>query len=277
MKSRIVDGLGPAIQHPPVAACASLSDEIFGALHRAREGHERKGETGREHLLTRFLYLAESTSTGVRMNASWTLILPAMSLLRDRYEQVVRFSWLSRQINTEEIVKFLDHYHARSNAVFGNLSAAQWVQLEGVMAMKPERPSKLSKLEKEHLSRWEKLDLRSMAIKRDKVTPKTSSPIEGQTLADLYTPIYQHFSSVSHGDAFGLDMLRLQKSPTDTIILAPDPWWPAFLCLFNSLFDLIQCHEAVSAFPKRPQEPKFDGYLTRWLEVRDKILIASPD
>jgi hypothetical protein len=42
------------------------------------------------------LYIAEITSTAIRLNATWALTPAAMSLLRDRYEQTVRFSWLVR-------------------------------------------------------------------------------------------------------------------------------------------------------------------------------------
>jgi hypothetical protein len=277
MARRIVDNLGPAMNHPPVAAAAALSDEIFKALHKARGGPERKNETQREHLLTRFIYLAESTSTGIRMNATWTLILPAMSLLRDRYEQVVRFSWLSRQTDLKQLIAFLDHFHVRSSVIFGDVSPAQWAQLEDVLPNKIEPPKKLTKEEKTFLARWEKLDLRSMATKRDALPAKTKSPIEEQTLADLYTPVYQQFSSVSHGDAFGLDILRLWTNSAGVSVLSPDPWWPAFICLFNCLFDLIQCHEAVSAFPLTPKPPQLDEFLPKFITLKQKIITNAPD
>ena len=58
------------------------------------------------------MYMAESTSTAIRLNATWSLSLPAMSLLRDRYEQVVRFSWLARQTDSAELAAFIDTYYA---------------------------------------------------------------------------------------------------------------------------------------------------------------------
>lgn len=104
---RIVDNLGPWLRHPPVLATCNLSRRTFERLHAARGGHERSNETGKEHLLTRLMYMAESTSTALRLNATWSLSLPAMSLLRDRYEQVVRFSWLARQTDSIELAKFI--------------------------------------------------------------------------------------------------------------------------------------------------------------------------
>jgi len=41
------------------------------------------------------MYIAEVTSNGIRLTATWGLTPAAVSLLRDRYEQAVRFSGLS--------------------------------------------------------------------------------------------------------------------------------------------------------------------------------------
>jgi hypothetical protein len=133
----IADQLGPYIAHPPVAATCNLSKRAWLRLTQLRGGHERSGETGKEHLLTRLLYFAESTSTAVRIDATWSLSLPAMSLLRDRYEQVVRFSWLARQTDSEQLAAFIDTYYAKAAKVFGRITPAQWAELER-MPVKPE-------------------------------------------------------------------------------------------------------------------------------------------
>jgi hypothetical protein len=132
-------------------------------FHRARGGHERSGESGKDRLLTRLMYLAESTSTAVRLNATWSLSLPAMSLLRDRYEQVVRFSWLARQTDSTELTAFIDTYYAKAAKVFGNISPMQWAHLAGELDVQKELQVPLTKEERTHLARWEDLDLRSMA------------------------------------------------------------------------------------------------------------------
>jgi hypothetical protein len=238
-------------------------------FHRARGGHERSGESGKDRLLTRLMYLAESTSTAVRLNATWSLSLPAMSLLRDRYEQVVRFSWLARQTDSTELTAFIDTYYAKAAKVFGNISPMQWAHLAGELDVEKELQVPLTKEERTHLARWEDLDLRSMARKRDALAPKTASPIEQSTLADLYTPIYQHFSSVSHGDAFGLNIIGFQKNSAAQLVMAPDPQWPAMLCIFNSMLDIIQCHDALTGFAEHPMPPVFDDLLFEWGTIRD--------
>jgi hypothetical protein len=270
--SRIVDDLGPYFAHPPVQATCDLSRRTFDRLHEARGGHERSSESGKEHLLTRLMYLAESTSTAVRLNATWSLSLPAMSLLRGRYEQVVRFSWLARQTDSSELAAFIDTYYAKADKVFANISPMQWAHLAGDLNVQKELQAPLSKDERAYRARWENLDLRSMAQKRDALTPKTTSPVEGQTLADLYTPVYQQFSSISHGDNFGLNIIGFHKNPAGQMVMAPNPEWPAMLCIFNSMFDIMQCHDALTGFSEKPMAPLFDDLIYEWVAVRNKAL-----
>ena len=274
--TRIVDNLGPYFANPPVQATCELSRKTFERFHQARGGPERSGESCKEHLLTRLMYMAESASTAVRLNATWSLSLPAMSLLRDRYEQVVRFSWLARQTDSAELAAFIDTYYAKAAKVFGNISPMQWAHISTELDMQKEVQVPLSKEERAHLGRWESLDLRSMAQKRDLLPPKTTSPVEEQTLADLYVPVYQQFSSVSHGDMFGLNIIGFHKSATGQVVMAPDPQWPALLCIFNSLFDIVQCHDALTGFTENSMLPLFDDLLHEWIAVRDKTLGDDP-
>jgi hypothetical protein len=111
-----------------------------------------------------------------------------------------------------------------------------------------------------------------MAQKRDALPAKTISPVEEQTLADLYTPVYAQFSSVSHGDNFGLNIIGLHENPDGQVIMAPDPQWPAMLCIFNSMFDIIQCHDALTGFAEKPMAPLFEDLLYEWIAVRDRTL-----
>ena len=193
-----------------------------------------------------------------------------MSLLRDRYEQTVRFSWLARQTDSKELAAFVDNYYAKSAKIFGGITPAQWAELDGVAKVTPQVP--LTKEEKKNLSRWENLDLFSMAQKRDALAPKTPSVVESQTLGDMYTPVYRQFSSVTHCDAFALNMLRLYRNPKGMLVLSVDPQWPAVLCIMNAMFDIIQAHDAVSGFGELPVMDGFDALLAEWVAVRDKSL-----
>ncbi len=270
--------LGPYSGHPPFAVFSEIAEECFVAFHDALVGDLKKGESSRQHLITRLLYISETTSVSLRLCASWALSLPAMSLVRDRYEQVVRFSWLARQQDDTELVKFLGSYYAKANKVMGNLNPTQKAELEKAGAFLDEwSTTTLTKDERAYLERWEKLSLDAMAIKRDALPSRADTKLDAETLADLYTPIYRQFSSVSHFDAYGMQLLDLQKSPQAELVLAPDPWWPAILSSYDALFSLIQCHEALIAFYEKDSTEKFVELHDRWREAVDRILIGSSE
>jgi hypothetical protein len=68
------------------------------------------------------LYIAEATSTAIRLTASWLLNPAAMSLLRDRYEQTIRFSWLVRSPDGAEFEKYERSMHGKMNALVRDMS-----------------------------------------------------------------------------------------------------------------------------------------------------------
>lgn len=263
--SRILDNLGPYIKHPPVAAFCDLSKRIFDLFHNTRGGSEKRPrETPRQHLLTRLTYIGEMTSTAIRMNASWALSLPAMSLTRDRYEQTVRYSWLARQSDNEEMVKFLGSYYAKANRVYQSVAPHIRAELDNSITLDGWMKEKPTKEQIAYLSRWESLDLASMVKKRDAMPSKIAGKVAAETLADLYPVIYQQFSSVSHGDMYAVRLLGLHKAPNGQFVLAVDPSWPAIVCCYNALFDLIHCHEAIAMEPALGAAPLFDELFAEW-------------
>ncbi|MBN8966134.1 MAG: hypothetical protein J0H89_12330 [Rhizobiales bacterium] len=269
--SRILDNLGPYKAHSPVAAFCDLSKRTFERFHDARGGSERSEETGREHLLTRLAYIGESTSTAVRLNVTWALSLPGMSLVRDRYEQAVRYSWLARQPDNQEIAKYIGSYYAKANKIFRGISTSIRDELDKAIKLEEWMTETPTKEQRHYLERWESLDLASMAKKRDELPSKIAGKVAAETLADLYGPIYQQFSSVSHGDMYAARMLGLHPAPTGQFVLAPDPFWPAMLCCYNALFDLIQCHESLAMFAEPGGQPTFDDLFIEWREISDHV------
>lgn len=226
------------------------------------------------------MYIAEVTSTAARLNASWALTHAGLSLLRDRYEQVVRFSWLARQPNNSEMVKYIASYYAKSIAIYQSLPQSirdQWEKMPG--SLEKWMTEKPTKGQKAYLNRWNTLDLRSMAEKRDKLPPLSNIPLEKESLAHWYVSIYAQFSSVTHYDMYSINMLGLHKAPDGTYVLAADPFFPATINLHNSLFDLIQCYEAAHRFFKvaadeefRPLFDEWNGYVKRVLEPPSETL-----
>jgi hypothetical protein len=126
------------------------------------------------------MYIAEVTSNGIRLNATWSLIPAAMSLLRDRYEQAVRFSWLVRNPDDEEFLKYERAIFGKINALVRNVDNATVSRFEESMGPIPSWVTEpLSKEQRAYLDAWNALDLRSMAQKRDALPP--SGPRKTET------------------------------------------------------------------------------------------------
>ena len=276
-KPQVLNQLGPYVGHKPVAAFCSISEHCLALFHEALDGYDRGYETPVEHLFTRLTYISETTSTAIRLNATWALTLPAMSLLRDRYEQTVRTSWLAQQPDNLELVKYIGTYYAKANKVFRGLSPkARNVLEDASLKFDPWMTDTPTKEERAYLERWNSLDLHSIAKKRDALAACSKDAVRGETLADLYIPIYQQFSSVTHFDMYGVNMLGLHKAPTGEVVLAPDPWWPAILCCYNALFDLIQFNEVAQLVYKVGSIPDFDELFAEWRKLSDQIEFGSP-
>jgi hypothetical protein len=235
-------------------------------------GHEKEDDSDRDYLMTRLMYISEQTSTAIRLNASWALTHPAMSLTRDRYEQLVRFSWLTRKRDDEQINKYFAYYHARANKIFRALKQGAGDQLFAQMVDNPPELTMrdLTDEEKHHLGSWGSLDLLSMAKKRDALQPFGTTPLAGTKLELFYPPIYGQFSSVSHSDMYSVALLELHRNASGMLVLSADPHWPSTLAAFNSLFDLIQCFECAAGVYGKSCESNFHDLYIKWHGVAGK-------
>ena len=110
-RPQVLDHMGAYVNHAPVKAFSEISEKAYHAYHAAMGGYDRDEASNRDFLISRLMYISEVMSTAVRLNASWALTHAAMSLMRDRYEQTVRFSWLARQTENDEMKKFYAHYY----------------------------------------------------------------------------------------------------------------------------------------------------------------------
>jgi hypothetical protein len=264
-RPKVLDHLGDYIRHPPMRAFCDVSEQTYDSFHTVMGGQEKKDNNDREYLITRLMYISEVTSTAIRLNCSWALTHAAMSLTRDRYEQVVRFSWLARQKGDAEIQKFFAHYHARANKIFRGLKDQAKEEFDKMVDTPPEPTTRvLSKEERQHFEAWEKLDLLSMATKRDTMPTFGKTAMAKQKLELYYTPVYAQFSSVSHSDMYSVALLTLQQAPSGGLVLAADPHWPATLVCFNALFDILQCFECAAGFYGRDCEAAFQSLFEEW-------------
>jgi hypothetical protein len=273
-RPQVFDHLGPYAKHPPVAACCDLTERVWITFHDLIGGYEHVGQDSHEYLITRMLYIAEITSSAVRLNASWALTHAAMSLLRDRYEQTVRFSWLVRNPDPTEFHKYDRAKFAKMNSLIRNMgpeTRKHYEELTG-KPLPAWTTETLSKDDKSFLDAWNTLDLRSMATKRDEFPPLADTVLSKERLSHCYDSIYGQFSSVAHYDRYSIELLGLQKAPDGTLVLAAQPHWPAMLTLKNTYFDIIQCFEAAHVCHKLDAAMLFEALLAEWIAVSKKMI-----
>ena len=276
-RPQVLDHLGPYEAHAPVSAFGSISDRAFALYRQATGGNEREGETPTQHLITRMIYVAEATSTAIRLNASWALTHPALSLLRDRYEQVVRFSWLAKQNDNKQMRRYVNSYAAKQMKLTKSMSKSARAHFERMMGTNwPNHERQQDQAEQ--VSDFVSLDLKSMVQKRDELPPISDCRVAKERLGEFYASIYAQFSSVTHYDMYSMQILGLHKSPSGNLVLAADPHFPSMINLHNSLFDVIQCFEVTSKFIEKNFDEQFDTLLREWQSyVRRVIGPAYPE
>jgi hypothetical protein len=174
------------------------------------------------------------------------------------------------------MAKYVAHFYGKSIDVYRSLSPKVKAELAKMpFATDAWNTETTTKEQREYLNRWSKLDLRSMANGRDKLPPLSDCAIARETLGDLYTSIYAQFSSVAHYDMYSMNILGLHPAPDGAPVLAADPSFPAVINLHNSLFDLIQCFEAVRRFLNADFDARFSSLLDDW-RVYMRRVFATP-
>jgi hypothetical protein len=268
----VLSQLGPFLRHPPVKAMCDLSAAAYAAYHKAVDTTDQSKHRPQQHIVIRMMYLAESTSTAVRLNTTWGLSLPGMSLVRDRYEQCVRFSWLARQKDTKEWAKYLGSYYSKVIKLYQSMTPTQRAEYDTLQGpAEPWVAEKPTRAQREYLARWSALPLDVLASKRDKMLGVGTTRLDRATLADLYTSVYAHFSSVTHYDFYSLSMLALYPSKHGPHVLAPDPKWPAILGVENALFDIIQCREATAAYFDSKDAETYSALYAEWHNCLERM------
>ncbi len=262
--------LGPYTAHPPVQELLLLTQRTWEQFHSLTG--ELQSEDRRQILSARMMHISEVMSQAVRINASWALTHAAMSLLRDRYEQVVRFSWLARQPDGQEFEKYLLHFYSKARALLRTVPDETRKKFAKIMGPIPAWATEdITKEQREKMRQWEALDLRTMATRRDALPLLTRLPIGEERLAHCYDTIYAQFSSVSHFDMYSIELLSLHRTPDGQLALATGSHWPAFLVLQNCLFDILQCFECALAYRQVNTTEKSNGLYLEWLRIAGRM------
>jgi hypothetical protein len=270
----VFEHFGPYGQVAPIAAFCDLSERVWSTCHALAGAYEHKGTQTREYLIVRMLYIAEVTSSAIRLNATWGLTHAAMSLLRDRYEQVVRFSWLVRNPNQTEFQKYERAMFAKMNALVRNMGPelrAQYHEFSR-QPLPAWATETLTREQRSELDAWNALNLRTMAEKRDDFPPIADTFLAKEGLAHFYDSIYAQFSSVTHYDRFGIELLGIQTQPDGSPAFGAQPHWPGLLILQNAQFDIIQCFEASQVCHKRDAAQTFETFLAEWIAISKQLV-----
>lgn len=249
--------LGGYTKNPAFSTFHDLSVRAFALFH------DRIGEADLSRpmtdLIRRMMYVAEASSSGLRLNASWALTHPAFSLCRDRYEQCVRFSWLVRQADDREWYRYIaDYYLARNRMkhAFKQSGIDPLVSLDDGL---DEVPAELRK----RFAYWRNTPIDQMARRRDELDGITGSRVDREGLLIFYDSIYRQGSSVAHYDLYSINMLGLHNAP-EGLVLAPDPYMPMVLILHCALFDIVQCAEALAKADVLPSIETLDDMIGEW-------------
>ncbi len=266
----MIDHLGPFTNRPPAQALVLLTQRVWEQFHSQAGGQRRIVKNDRQFFATRMMHVSEVMSLALRLNASWGLTHAAMSLLRDRYEQTVRFSWLARQPTDEEHRKYLLHFYAKARSLMRDPSAREKYE-QTIGPLPPWVTEELTKEQHGKMRQWEDLDLRTMVARRDALPPLTDKLIGHQELEYWYDTIYGQFSSVSHFDMYSIELIKPLEEESGRFVLGTEPYWPSLLILQNCLFDIIQCFEALHAYFDIDAAQPFDELLIEWHKLSSRM------
>jgi hypothetical protein len=267
---RAFDHLGDYVSNPAFSAFHGLSVRAFSLYHsRIVEADLSRPLTD---LIRRMMYVAEASSVGLRLNASWALTHPAFSLCRDRFEQCVRFSWLARQSDAREWYRYIADYYLTRNRLkhaFKQTGIDPVVDLDDGL---DEAPPYV----RERFAYWRNTPIDQMARRRDDLAGITASRVDREKLFGFYDSIYRQGSSVAHYDLYSINMLGLHEGPGG-LVLAPDPYMPIVLALHCAMFDMVQCAEALAkADVPAPAESLYGMVTEWWAFVRRTGMLDDP-
>jgi hypothetical protein len=266
--------LGPLVSEAYVAELCEFDERIWEIYREHATLHGPVTHGSRDYLIIRMVYIAEVTSTAIRLNATWSLTPAAMSLLRDRYEQTVRFSWLTRNPSPDEYLKYERAMFGKINSIVRKLEPETIRRFEKSMGpVAPWAIEPLSKEQRAYFEAWTNTNLRDMATKRDAFPPIAGNHVAKQTLAPMYEAIYAQFSSVSHYDRFSIEMVRPEQHDDGTISLTLAPHWPALLILRTATLDIIQCFEATQVCFDQNTAVKFESLFMEWHSLAKKLSV----
>ena len=120
---KVLKHLGPYCTDTPLSASCELTERVWLTYHNLVAGYQHAGQASREFLIVRMLYIAEITSTAIRLNASWALTHAALSLRRTVMSRpFASHGWCETQ--QERIREYERAMFAKMNSIVRNMDSA---------------------------------------------------------------------------------------------------------------------------------------------------------
>jgi hypothetical protein len=266
---------GPRIEDSVYRKFSKISSDSFALYH---DGLKQVDENNLiMHFWARLAYYAESTSWSIKLLTSWEAALPAVALARIRLEQIIICSYLIHENTDIALGPYLKHLNAERFSY--SKQAEQNPVLRNILDEIKEKELPGSKKIQEQLRenfsfrsisrKWTKLDLLSMAKKRDTLTKRLPN-ISHQPLELSYAAVYGTFSSLVHSGvaAFSNDFLARQFEPPK-IGFKPQPFWSTYLVMTLSSWDILHVFELLTKMDV-DREKELEELFNRFLKYRDE-------
>ena len=274
---------GPYYKWESVSSFTSLSVKSFSLFDGLVQRHSSLVLRPVHHLFLRVAYQAKTTSLAARLNNSWALCLPAFALTRVRLEQTIVCSYLLHEeesIGLRPFVSYISigNYKATKVVMEDELMAKQLphvdltaMEAEAVKAQKEFNPN-FTINEDKFERKWTKLDLRSMAKKRDALVKASSSAFK-DSLERQYISIYVEASSIIHADSSSLShhFLGLFRSPSGEGVLMSLPSWAEIVSASVAYYDILQCYEILEWLGVSAGQ-EYREVMDEWISARDKYV-----
>lgn len=275
---------GPYWSWPSVSSFAEVSKRAFEIWHERLTPDVRAKFGPTRHLFVRMLYLAEGTSLSIRLLTSWAMTLQALALARVRLEQAIVCSYLLHEDESaglEPFVRYIsikryeDTRAALSDTdIVTQLGSVDLVALRAEAIASQQSITPGFNIDNDRLQRkWTRLDLRSMARRRDELTAE-GARISMDSLERDYVSLYKSASSIVHSDCSALsqDYLDIFARPPDgPAVLMPLPSWAIMSVAFTSHYDILQVFEVLRLFGI-DCEDELEELRTGWLDCIEKHL-----
>ncbi len=214
-------------------------------------------------------------------------LLPAIALARVRLEQIVVASYLIHEDADTALVPYLRHYPIdayRSNkGAIGSPELAKHLSPVAHEATYRAAKSAKSVIDKDYdgadsmlnKSKWTKLDLLSMAKRRDLLTKGAKGP-SSFPLELSYTSFYRDFSSVVHTSSMGIspDFVTVELGAGGELKFRPLGIWTNYLTMTLASWDILNVFELLRAM-EIDREPELKALNTKWNQLRDAFFAAK--